>query len=197
ISFSLVLAWLLRFDYSLPYRRMLLVAIPVLIFIRLAAIARFGLLHGWWKYTGLSDALDISKAVLLGSGAFVLAVHYGLAMKAFPRSVYILEPLLTASLLIGVRICSRVLAESVRQDHASSKKIILIGAGIAAQTVVREMKRLNCGYAPLGYLDDDRSKHGLKINGVPVIGSVTDLPLLVDRWPVDEVLIAVPSASGK
>src|SRR6185437_2658001 len=81
ISFSLVLAWMLRFDFSLPYRRMLLVAIPVLVVIRLATIARFGLLHGWWKYTGLSDALDVSKATLLGSVAFMLVIHYGIGMK--------------------------------------------------------------------------------------------------------------------
>src|SRR6185437_9281585 len=147
--------------------------------------------------TGLSDALDISKAVLLGSGAFILAMHYGLGLKGFPRSVYMLEPLLTATFLVGVRIFSRILAESVRLDRASSKKVLLIGAGIAAQTAVREMKRLNCGYAALGYVDDDRSKHGLKIHGVQVVGSVKDLPMLIEQWPVDEVLIAVPSATGK
>lgn len=197
ISFSLVLSWLLRFDFSLPYRRILLVTLPILVVIRLTTIARFGLLHGWWKYTGLSDALDISKAVILGSFAFVLTIHYAIGLKAFPRSVYLLEPLLTASLLLGVRIFSRILAESVRQDHASSKKVILIGAGIAAQTAAREMKRLNSGYTALGYVDDDRSKHGLKVHGVQVVGSVDMLPDLIDQWPVDEVLIAVPSASGK
>jgi FlaA1/EpsC-like NDP-sugar epimerase len=163
----------------------------------MAAIARFGLLHGWWKYTGLSDALDISKAVTIGSAAFILVIHYGVGIKNFPRSVYILEPLLTASLLVGVRIFSRILAESVRQDYASSKKVILIGAGIAAQTAVREMKRLKCGYAAIGYVDDNRSIRGLKVHGVPVLGSVQELPELVDQWSTDEVLIAVPSASGK
>src|SRR6185312_2451070 len=101
ISFSITVAWLLRFDFSLPYRRTLLLAILVLIVTRLATIARFGLLHGWWKYTGLSDALDVSKATVLGSVAFILVIHYVVGMKAFPRSVYIIEPLLTASLLIG------------------------------------------------------------------------------------------------
>lgn len=197
ISFSLTLAWLLRFDFSLPYRKIFLVSLPVLVLIRLAAIARFGLLHGWWKYTGLSDALDISKAVILGSAAFIVTIHYGIGIKAFPRTIYVLEPLLTAGLLVGVRICSRVLAESVRQDRASSKKVLLVGAGIAAQTAVREMKRLNCAYAALGYVDDDRSKYGLKINGVPVVGRVEDLPNLVEQLPVDEILIAVPSASSK
>ena len=64
---ALVLAWLLRFDFSLPYRALLLSAAPLLIVIRLAAIGRFGLLHGWWRYTGVSDALDIVKAITLGS----------------------------------------------------------------------------------------------------------------------------------
>ena len=53
ISFSLVLAWLLRFDFSLPYRKVLLITLPILIGLRLAAITRFRLMHGWWKYTGI------------------------------------------------------------------------------------------------------------------------------------------------
>ena len=197
ISFSLVLAWLLRFDFTLPYRVLLFSSLPLLVLIRLAAIARFQLLHGWWNYTGLSDALDVFKAVTVGSVAFILFMHFVLDVTGFPRSVYILEPLLTAVFLIGVRMSSRVLAESVRQDMTSCKKAILIGAGTAAQTAVREVKRQNIGYAPVGYVDDDPSKKGLKIDGIPVIGSVAEIPQLVGRYHVDEILIAVPSASGK
>jgi len=197
ISFSLVLAWLLRFDFTLPYRVLLFSSLPLLVLIRLAAIARFQLLHGWWNYTGLSDALDVFKAVTVGSVAFILFMHFVLDGTEFPRSVYILEPLLTAVFLIGVRMSSRVLAESVRQDMTSCKKAILIGAGTAAQTAVREVKRQNIGYAPVGYVDDDPSKKGLKIDGIPVIGSVAEIPQLVGRYHVDEILIAVPSASGK
>jgi len=196
ISLSLISAWLLRFDFSLPYRRVLLTALPILIVFRLAAITRFRLMHGWWKYTGISDALDIFKAIVLGSAAFIISVHYVLGMTRFPRSVYVLEPLITGTLLMGVRLCSRVLAESVRQDMTASKKAILIGAGIAAQTVARETKRLNSGFVVIGYVDDDRSKHRLKLHGIPVLGSVDALPKIVEEWTVDEVLIAVPSASG-
>ena len=196
ISFSLVLAWLLRFDFSLPYRKVLLITLPILIGLRLAAITRFRLMHGWWKYTGISDALDITKAVVLGSAAFIFSVHYVLRMHQFPRSVYVLEPLMTAGLLMGVRLFSRILAESVRQDIASSKKVLLIGAGIAAQTAARETKRLNSGFTVVGYVDDDRSKHRLKLHGIPVLGNVDALPQIVEEWHIDEVLIAVPSASG-
>jgi FlaA1/EpsC-like NDP-sugar epimerase len=197
IFVSLVLAWFLKFDFALPQRQMLFASALLLILIRMIMIARFGLLHGWWRYTGLSDALDVAKCVFLGSLVFILATQYLTKLSAFPRAIYVLEPLLTAGILIGVRIFSRVLAESVRQDLAASKKIILIGAGIGAQAVVREIGRPGSEYALIGYVDDDRSKVGLKIEDIPVLGTVDQLPEIVLTHPPDEVLIAVPSASSK
>jgi len=194
---SLLLAWLLRFDFTLPDRVLLLSAAPLLILVRVAFIARFGLLHGWWKYTGLSDALDVVKSVVGGSVVFILLMRYLLHALTFPRAVYVLEPLLTAGILISVRAFSRILAESVRQDLTSSAKVVLIGAGVGAQTVVREIKRPESGYSPIGYVDDDPSKLKLKIEGIPVIGTVDQVPELVNSYAIDEVLIAVPSASSK
>lgn len=197
ICFSLVLAWLLRFDYSIPDRYVLLEAAPVLVLVRLTVIWRFGLLHGWWKYTGASDVLDVIKAVTIGSAAFIITIHYLLHLSHFPRSIYVLEPFLTCALLIGVRVSSRLVAETVRQDLASAKTVLLIGAGIAAQTVINELKRLNSGYSVLGCLDDDPSKEHMKIAGVPVLGSVDQLASVAGRYSPDEVLIAVPSATGR
>jgi FlaA1/EpsC-like NDP-sugar epimerase len=194
---SLVLAWLLQFDFTLPNRFLLLSVAPLLILIRMGFIASFGLLHGWWRYTGLSDALDVLKAVLGGSLVFVFAMRYLLRIPAFPPAVYVLEPLLTAGALIGVRALSRVLAESFRQDFASSARVLLIGAGVGAQTVAREIRRPESEYSPVGYVDDDPSKVGLKIEGIPVLGIVDRVPELVNSYAIDEVLIAVPSATSK
>jgi FlaA1/EpsC-like NDP-sugar epimerase len=194
---SLVLAWLLQFDFTLPNRFLLFSVAPLLILIRIAFIARFGLLHGWWRYTGLSDALDVVKAVFAGSLVFVLAMRYLLRVFGFPPAVYVLEPLLTAGGLIGVRMLSRVLAESFRQDFASSVRVLLIGAGVGAQTVAREIRRPESEYTPVGYVDDDPSKAGLKIEGIPVLGIVDRVPDLVHSYAIDEVLIAVPSATSK
>lgn len=197
ICFSFILAWLLRFDYSLPDRRVLLEAAPILVLARLTVIWRFGLLHGWWKYTGASDVLDVIKAVSVGSVAFIIGIHYFLHISGFPRSIYLLEPLLTCGLLIGVRVSSRLVAESVRQDLASAKRVLLIGAGVAAQTVINEVKRPNSGYSVLGCLDDDPSKVHMKMGGVSVLGSVDQLASVAERYSPDEVLIAVPSATGR
>jgi FlaA1/EpsC-like NDP-sugar epimerase len=193
---SLVLAWLLRFDFTLPYRPILLAAIPVLVFVRLAAMAYFGLLRGWWKYVGLGDGIDILKAVGVGSVIFWVVMRIALGAAGFPRTIYLLEALLTAGLLVGVRLLSRMVAESVRENISSNKRAILIGAGCAAQTILREIRQPGAGYVAVGCVDDDPSKLGIRIHNVRVLGPVDRLPDLLASEFVDEVLIAVPSATG-
>lgn len=193
---SLLLAWLLRFDFVFRDFLVLLSAAPILITIRLVAIGRFGLLHGWWRYTGVSDILDIIKAVALGSVAFFLLWHTALRIMSFPRSIYILEPLITLGLLSGARLLSRAIAESVHHELRSSKRVVVIGAGFSAGMILREIVHRNSGYHAIACLDDDVSKVGLKIQGVPVLGTVDQLPVVVRKYPADEILIAVPSATG-
>src|SRR5215471_1207075 len=96
VLFSLVLAWLLRFDFSLPERKLLLISAPVLVFLRLFFMARFRLLHGWWRYVGVRDVVDIAQATVWGSISFVFVIRYLFLIKNFPRSIYISEALLTA-----------------------------------------------------------------------------------------------------
>ena len=105
---SLVLAWLLRFDFSLPYRRSMLLSGVLLVVVRLLTLRLFHLDHGWWHFASVSDAINILKAVVLGSLAFYLLNRYAGTGVAFPRSIYFLEAILTASLLAGTRLVSRV-----------------------------------------------------------------------------------------
>src|ERR1700680_2338569 len=194
---ALILAWLLRFNFFLPYRLLLFSAAPVLIAIRLGAIARFGLLHGWWRYTDIDDAVAIVKAIASGSVIFVFCVRFVLGIVAFPRTVYVLEPLLSILFLGGVRVLSRILVESVRKGATPVKEVILIGAGSAAQMTIREIGRPGSGYRAVACVDDDRSKTGIKIPGVPVVGTVDELSEFAARHAIHAVLIAVRSATGK
>jgi FlaA1/EpsC-like NDP-sugar epimerase len=197
VSCSLTLGWALRFDFSLPERRVLLTSGLLLIFVRLISLRIFNLNHGWWHFASVSDALSILKAVGVGSLVFYGVNRYVLDVIVFPRSVYTLEAVLTACFLAGTRLASRVLVESVRRDSSRSKRVILVGAGFAAQMVIRELARPDSGYVAIGCVDDDPSKLGIKIHGVSVLGAVDELEARVAVNPVDEILIAIPSASGK
>ncbi len=193
---ALLIAWLLRFDFTLPYRGLLLASAPILVVIRLIALRIFNLNRGWWHFSGVSEAIDILKAVTLGSLAFWVFMRT-LGILSFPRSIYLLEWVLTAGFLAGARLLSRVLADSTLENAHASKRVILIGAGFAAQMVIREIEQPGSGFEALGCVDDDPTKLGIRIHGVPVLGRVEQLPELLPRYPANEVLIAVPSATGE
>jgi FlaA1/EpsC-like NDP-sugar epimerase len=197
VTCALVSGWLLRFDFSLPYRRVLLTSGLLLIVLRLSTLRIFNLDHGWWHFASVSDVVTILKAVGVGSVIFFVLNRYVLGASAFPRSIYFLEAVLTASFLAGTRLASRVLAESVRRDSSRLKRVILVGAGFAAQMVIRELARPECGYVAVGCVDDDASKLRIRIHGVPVLGAVDDLEALVAANSIEEILIVIPSATGK
>jgi FlaA1/EpsC-like NDP-sugar epimerase len=198
VAASVVLAWLLRFDFSLPYRRTLLTSGLLLVVIRLITLSLFKLNHGWWHFASVSDALNILKAVTCGSVAFLTLNRYLLGAMAFPRSVYVMEGVLTACFLASARLTSRVLVESIKRSPSLRlKRVMLVGAGFAAEMVIRELARPDSGYLAVGCVDDDRSKIGIHIQGVPVLGTIEEVETLVQLNSIDEILIAIPSASGK
>src|SRR5215831_5321731 len=80
IFVSFTLAWFIMFNFTLPWRRTLLATGAILVVVRMIAIARFGLLHGWWRYTGLSDAFDVCMCVCSGSALFYVIVRLILRM---------------------------------------------------------------------------------------------------------------------
>ena len=185
IFLSLLLAWLLRFDFQLPNARILLAVAPLVILIRLATIRMFNLMHGWWRYVGIDDAWALLKATLLGSVISLVLIRFVLGVTEFPPSIYVLEALLSCSLLAGARVSSRILAECV-VENKDSRRLLLVGAGHAASTIIRETKQVATGYVVTACVDDDRSKSRIKIHGVPVIGTVDMLPGLIKEHEVDE-----------
>jgi FlaA1/EpsC-like NDP-sugar epimerase len=193
---SFLAAWALRLEFHLPPPLLLLLTAPVLIVMRLASMARFNLLHGWWRYAGLNEAVDVGKSTLVGSLGFFVAVHYVLNLKQVPLSVYLGEAIITAGLLSSVRVLSRLLAEAAHVDVVGCKRVAIIGAGFAAQMIIRELRRPGGDYVAVACFDDDRSKVGIRLHGVPVLGTVDQLPQHSERLGIDEILIAAPSATG-
>ena len=170
-------------------------ALPLLVLLRVAALARFHLFHGYWRYTGISDALDVTKAVTLGSLAFLVVERWTLG--PLPISFYFLEAILTGLALGGVRILSRVwMQRSERRAHWQTRKsVVVVGAGCGAAMLLRELPR--SGYTAVALVDDDPAKASVTLNGIRVAGSITDLPGVVHHYRADEVMIAIPSATSE
>jgi FlaA1/EpsC-like NDP-sugar epimerase len=195
IVLSATFAWMLRFDFTIPHLKVFLSALPVLLLARIATMARFNLFHGYWRYTGVSDAIDIAKAVSTGSLLFLIADRWIIGARSFPLSIYLIEAVLTACALGGVRMLPRVFRQKA-QEHANqinSKPVIVIGAGCGAAMLLVELPRR--GYTACALVDDDPAKAGVKLHGVPVAGRLDDLPDIVCRYNPVELMIAIPSAT--
>ena len=190
-----IVAWLLRFDFSLPPLWLVLTAMPVVVAVRLTGLYIYRLNHGYWRYTGIGDLQDLVKAVLLGSLMFFVLVRSTLGVRPFPYSIYALEGILAFLFLAGLRVGARLVLQ-VQASRRFRKRIpvLIVGAGAAAVLLLHELKTRN--YLAVGLVDDDPAKEKTKLGGVPVLGRVDQLPSLVRRLGISEILIAIPSATG-
>ncbi len=169
----------------------------------------FGLYRRLWAYASINELTLISTAVTVASAVFsaVMLILFIVRINDarvlnFPRTILLIDWLLSLVGIGGLRFSFRLVAEG----RAASKKpiarrarnVLIIGAGDAGALVVREMQRNpQLGLHPVGYLDDDLAKQHHQIHGVPVVGKLTDLRRALEHRPVDEVIIAIPSAGGK
>ncbi len=166
----------------------------------------FRLYRRMWIYASVQELKLIIAAVSTASVflSVVMVSFFNLGLfTGFPRSVLIIDWLISLMLVGGLRFTIRLLSESFAQQSAlspngKSKKALIIGAGDAGALVVRELqKNPQINLIPIGFLDDNPAKFKQQIHGVPVIGSLTDLAKVLDNHRVDEVIIAIPSAPGK
>ena len=203
VAVSWVLAFEIRFDHGLPvyYDTLLRRTILIVVAIKLAVFIMFGFHRRWWRYVSVRDMWSAARGVVVASLVadvtvyFVSPVH-GLRL---PRSIAAMDLLITLALVAGARLLTRTVME---RPHfgvvARGKEVIVVGAGDAGRLVVQEMQRSRLiSYTPIGFVDDDPRKRNTRILGVRVLGTMEDLPRIVREYTPDEVLIAIPSASGE
>ena len=169
----------------------------------------FGLYRRLWAYASINELTLIATAVSVASAIFsaVMLTLYVVRFHDtriinFPRTILPIDWLLSLVGIGGLRFSFRLLAEgraaSKKAVPRKARNVLIIGAGDAGALVVREMqKNPQLGLRPVGYLDDDLAKQRHQMHGVPVVGRLADLRRALEHRPVDEVIIAIPSASGK
>jgi len=121
--------------------------------------------------------------------------------KGFPRSILLLDYIISLFLIGSLRISKRIFLEGFRSNFKLRKeriRILVVGAGDAGEQIIREMIRdRDSNYLPIGLVDDDPAKEGIKIHGIKVLGNRNDIPQIIKKNKIDEVLIALPSAHSE
>jgi FlaA1/EpsC-like NDP-sugar epimerase len=205
IAAAWMLSWYVRFDgetgpvYYERYQEWDVVALVV--GVMLPVFVAFGFYNRWWRYVSTRDMWGAVRGVIVAVvAAFLVFTLLDFHPASVPRGIWAIVTLLLLAFVMGSRFLARTLIErpAVGAIVARGKEVVIVGAGDAAQLILKEMlKNPSLGYTPIGLVDDDPRKKNLRIHGVRVLGTTRELRhLLRDRRP-DELLIAIPSASGE
>jgi FlaA1/EpsC-like NDP-sugar epimerase len=205
IAIAWKLAWTLRFDPgAVPvfYRDYLgWQTILVVIALKSTVFVLFGFYNRWWRYVSTRDMWGAARGVVAASilvySVFYFVPYHDLRM---PRGIAVLDMLLLLAFVATSRMLARTVMERPAPGRlvARGKEVVVVGAGDAGQLVLRELLRNRAlGYTPIGLVDDDPRKRNMRLHGVRVLGTSEDLPRILRENRPDELLIAIPSASGE
>ena len=201
VGLAYALSFYLRFDFSLPlaYRPIFFKTLPVIIVIKLMVFYYMGIYYGLWRYVSIGDLWQIIKACAISTLIFVLAIVFFQGIPGFPRSILIIDLLLSVGLIAGVRFFTRLLRERFKPSllHKKSNTLI-IGAGQAGILMLKECRNNpRIGLDVRGFIDDDPSKSRQSIYGVRVWGARKDIPEVVIKLGIEVIILAIPSAKGE
>jgi UDP-GlcNAc:undecaprenyl-phosphate GlcNAc-1-phosphate transferase len=185
-------AYVLRFEETFEAERPRLerTLAPVLVG-QLSGLAVFGAYRGVWRYTGLSDMLQLVRGITAGTVASVLYLLFTTRFAGLSRAVFVLDWLLLSVLICGSRVSFRLLAEALRGPRPGARSVLVYGAGDAGELVLRELRNNPAlGREAVGFIDDDLGKAGTRIHGVPVLGPLEEIEALLRAQKVDQIVVA-------
>lgn len=197
---SFYVAYELRFDFSVPTEfqeerfRLLKFAVAVK-FLCLVVLRQTG---SMLRYFSIPDLVRVAGAMALASTLLILPRFLGQANYIFPRGVLLIDLMLSVVGLSAFRIALRVYQERITavqlRKGTKLEEIVIVGAGDSGATLAKELlTKPSRGLKPVAFLDDDRTKRGRLLHGVPVIGKPEDL--IASKLPrVRTVVVAMPSA---
>jgi FlaA1/EpsC-like NDP-sugar epimerase len=212
VALAYLLAFRLRFDGGIPndYADLLAATLPYVVAASLLVFTIFGLYEKFWRYVGQRDYVKILQAVIVAT-LFVPAFNaltHPVAVSSGRGDVTLSVPtgvlgsffLLSLVLIGGSRFIARTVYErplSGFRPRPGARRVLIVGAGDGGRLVLREILRNpDLGLAPVGFVDDDPTKHRMRVEGVRVLGRTSELARILDEAEPDEVTIAIPSAPG-
>ena len=198
VAFSSLIPLVLRFGiFTMDhyYLASALKCLPAYMVITIAVLAVFRLYNRVWTYAGIDELISVLKA------SFVIeAIYVGYQIFAsvdMPRSFYVFNWIFLFVLLAGSRVSLRVWKQ-IRQKYRkieNSRNVMIIGAGSAASILIKELQFGRGDSKVICIIDDNPAKKGKYINSIPIVGNRNDIPYMAKKYHIDEIIIAIPSAS--
>ena len=202
LAFSVVLAYMLRFDGTIPafHREVISQHLLITIVIKITVFYFFKLYNSLWIYASVEELIQIILGTLMAQ--LVVVAYLFFVQAAVPRSIFILVWLVEVLLLGGLRFSYRIFRKFKTYgnvfDRGNQKRVMIVGAGDAGVMVIKELrKHAQLNSLPVALIDDNMQKLGRNINGVPVLGNRSDIRTVAKRKKIDEIIIAIPSTSKK
>ena len=208
IGLSLYLSYALRFDFAIPshYFNDLGYVFIILLFSKISSFLFFKLYKGMWRFTSISDLINVLKATFIASLFSISVILLVLGPSSVPRTVLLIDYLLTTIGIAAVRASVRIYStrfivgngKNKQKNKLTSKiktRLLLLGAGSSGEKIIREVKENpSSTYRIIGLLDDDPSKIGTTIHSIPILGKIEDLHTISTSY--DEILICIPTATN-
>ncbi|PID82614.1 MAG: nucleoside-diphosphate sugar epimerase [Clostridiales bacterium] len=191
LLFSYFFALFLRFDFVIPEKQMYLVLynLPFIIVPSLLVFYFSGIYKTIWKYADIREYINIVFACMLS--VFFSFLYSTIFARGIPRSIYPIVLILASMLMIAVRLSS--LPKKNSNSTSKRKRIMIVGAGEAGVLVLKEIRSLSSGGKVICFIDDDPAKINRIINGIEVVGDRNTIGENVNKYGIEEIIIALPS----
>jgi len=201
VSMSLCLAFLLRFDFSIPQTEINLLweCLIVVLVVKPLVFVSIGFYQNLWNYASVQDGIEIFKGVSFASVLTSFTILFLQPFTPVPRSIFLLDWFLLFAFLAASRLIWRVYRESYRfGSSGEGPRTLIIGAGEAGSMLLKEIRRqMHSTYNIIGFVDDDPEKKGMRLHGVPVLGQTKSLKAIIRLNEIEDVIIAMPSADKR
>ncbi len=200
INMAYFISYYFRYGSQMP-RNMwesFLIHMFVITLIKILVFSFFKLYKSVWELASIDELVEIVLAVLI-SNALTLAYLIFMNLK-FSRSIFFMIPIIDMALVGGVRFSYRIFRRLKRKFTMGNnyKRILIVGAGAAGNIVLKEIRnheKLNS--KPIAFIDDDPRKKNMSINRIPVVGNSNDIDRVCEKYDIDEIIIAIPSAKAE
>ncbi len=196
--FAWFLAFSLRFNFNIPETFLTSLSQVMLWSVPLQSVffMQFGMYKGVWRFASLPDLQRIISAIFTSSILIGSLLLIFTPISVVPKSTVILDALILVLWLGGSRFFYRVWKDYkiYGRNRSIGKPVLLIGSGESAVAVVKELKR-SLNWQVVGIIHDNRKMQGLHLQGVKVLGGLSQLEYYASFYGIDEVIVAMPSTS--